>query len=168
MLGACEREHPARADHHDAAVRGVGRDASRRLRKPASGSTGGERPGSVVHGSGCHFPAAIKTATLFAMPADHRDEAERSEAPSTPTASDVTRAPAQRRSTGDPERLAAQSIQRAKDKFSIVVTLGILAALVVLTISVAISDVVTAREPSHSGTFTLAYIDGAGRGPDIM
>lgn len=101
------------------------------------------------------------------MPADTRDEAERSGFPSTCRASDATNRSHQRRSTGDPERLAAESIQRAKDKFSIVVTLGVLAALVILTISVAISDVVTAREPSHSGTFTLTYIDRAGRGPDI-
>lgn len=102
------------------------------------------------------------------MPADHGDEAERSEAPSTQAASDLTRPSAQRRSTGNPERLAAESIQRAKDKFNIMVTLVVLAALVALTISVAVSDIVTAREPSHPGTFTLTYIDRAGRGPDTV
>ncbi len=115
-----------------------------------------------------HFLAATEAAILFAMPADHLDEAERTEISGTRTASDMTSPPARRRLTGDPERLAAESIERAKNKFHIVVTLVVLAALVVLTISVAVSDVLTAREPSHPGTFTLTYVDRAGREPDTV
>lgn len=105
------------------------------------------------------FLPAIETGILSAMPADHRDEAERSETSSTHSASDTTSPSARRHIAGDPARLAAESIQRAKDKFSVVTTLMILAVLVTLTISVAISDVVTAASrptpaPSPSRTST--------------